>query len=75
MTIQTRAQIRALLDKDGLLTAVVNKVSVKIEKRGEKYEITVVEPGENPSYWVYRSKGIALDRYEEQLANYRRVKA
>jgi hypothetical protein len=67
-------KIREALDNLGKMTTAVGGTIVTIERRDDRYEISVSEKGASPSQWLYRSREIAIDRFEEQVAHYRRKK-
>jgi hypothetical protein len=69
-----KGKIRETLDKAGKVAVTIGSTTVTIERRDDRYEISVKEKDAAPSQWLYRSKTIAIDRFEEQVSHYRRKK-
>jgi hypothetical protein len=62
------------LDRVGQVSVTIGTTLITIEKRDDCYEILVKESDARPFQWLYRNREIAIDRFEEQVAHYRRVK-
>jgi hypothetical protein len=62
------------LDKTGRVSVTVGATLITIENVEGCYEILVKEADLTPFQWLYRDKTIAIDRFEEQVSHYRRVK-
>jgi hypothetical protein len=69
-----KAKIVAELAEVGKVVITIRKTSICIEVRNDRYEISVLETGLAPRKWLYRTKRVAIDRFEEQVLHYRRIK-
>jgi hypothetical protein len=68
-----KQKILDCLSTDGKFLVVIGKTTVSIECRGDRpgYNIVVLEAEIEPRRWLYRTKRVAIERFEEQVLHYR----
>jgi hypothetical protein len=69
--LPTRQKIEKTVDTAPIVVEIGSR-KIVLRRSREHYEIVITVNGEDPNLWTYKKKSIAIDRFEEQVAYFRR---